>query len=320
MGDNSGKDLPRPGQQPSSRTLSNVHAVQAVLDVDRRATVCQLSAEAKISTGSVHQILKEDLQLWKKSPKFVPCVLTEEQKQLHVHLCRQNLQECQDPLFLWSVITGDDSWFSVLELEQKPKSMQWLEKGSLRPKKVLRSRQAKKMLMEIFFDDQGIVHPEFLPPKMTVTSKVYVGILACLHEAIQRKRPALWSDKSFRILHDNAPGHTANHTVTAMMETDMKEVSHPPYSPDLAPVDFWFFPLLKSQIRGKIFASIPELQDALVDLMSKILRAQFHDVIHKQLPDHWRKCIQAKGEYFEGDHVIPASDSDLLESSSSDSE
>ncbi len=162
--------------------------------------------------------------------------------------------------------------------------------------------------MDVFFDDQGIVHLEFLPPKMTVTSKVYVGILARLREAIRRKRPVLWKDSSYQILHNNAPSHTTAHTVTSMIETDMKEVPHPRYSPDLAPADFWFFPYLKSQIRGRIFRTIPKLQDELVRIISQIPRSKSHDALHKQLPDRWRKCITACSEYFEGDHLTPPSD------------
>ncbi len=226
QGDHSGKDLPQPGKRPTATNLNKVCQVEEVLQQDRHATVHQVAAEVQISTGSAHNILRNELELRKKALKFVPRVLNQEQKDLCIRLCHENLRQCEDPLFLWGIIMGDESWFSILKPEQKQHSMQWMEKGS-RHKKALWSRQARKMLMEIFFDDQGIVHLEFLPPKMTVTSHVYVGILARLREAIQRKRPVLWQDNSFRILHDNAPGHKANHTVTAMMETDMKEVSHP---------------------------------------------------------------------------------------------
>ncbi len=172
-------------------------------------------------------------------------------------------------------------------------------------------------MMEVFFDDQGIVHLEFIPPGMTVTSKVYCGILARLHEAIRRKRPTLWQNNSYWLLHDNAPGHKANHTITMMIEMDMKVVPHPPYSPDLAPADFWFFPYLKAQIRGKVFALVAELQDALIQAT---LHKLFSDCIHKKLPERWRKCIAVHGAYFEGDNIVPPSDSQLLESSSSDSD
>jgi hypothetical protein len=37
---------------------------------------------------------------------------------------------------------------------------------------------------------------------------------------------------------------------------------HPPYSTDLAPCDFWLFPKLKLTMKGKRFASIPEIEAA----------------------------------------------------------
>ena len=174
--------------------------------------------------------------------------------------------------------------------------------------------------MEVFFNDQGIVHLEFLPPKMTVTSKVYVGILARLREVIRRKRPSLWQSNSYCLLHDNAPGHTAVLTFAAMVETSMKTVSHPPYSPDLAPADFWLFPYLKSQIRGRIFLSVPALQDGLMEVIGWMPRRMFHECIHEMLPHRWRKCIAAKGNYFEGDDITLPDDEHLLESSSEESE
>ncbi len=156
--------------------------------------------------------------------------------------------------------------------------------GEKRHKKALQSRQACKTMMEVFFNDQGVIHLEFLPPGMTVTAKVYSGILSRLREVIRRKCPVLWANNSYRLLHDNAPGHKAIKTFAAMVETNMHTVEHPPYSPDLAPADFWFFPYLKSQIRGKIFASVPELQDALMQEISKIPRSLFAQCIQQTLP------------------------------------
>ncbi len=233
-GDKTGCDKECPGHQPTARNLANVRVVQEVLDHDRRATVQQVAAQVhtntgvEISTGSIHNILRLDLQVKKKAPKFVPRVLTQEQKDLRVSVCRRNLKETQDPLFLWSVITGDESWFSVLEPKLKQSSCQWMGAKEKRPKKALHSRQAKKTMMEVFFDDQGVIHLEFFPPRMTVISKVYVGVLARLREAIRRKRPQLWMDNSYRLLHDNAPRHTAVPTFAAMVETSMKTVHHPP--------------------------------------------------------------------------------------------
>ncbi len=310
------KDLEHPGRRLTARNLANVCAVEQVLEVDQHATIRQMATEVQVSTGSVHNILTKDLELKKKAPKFVPRILTQEQMDLRVRLCRQNLKETQDPLFLWTLVTGDESWFSVLEPEQKQQSLQWVDKKATRSKKALRARQAKKTMMEVFFDDQGVVHLKFLPPKMTVTAKVYIGILSCLCEANRRKRPAIWKDNSYRLLHNNAPGHTATPTFAAMVETSMKIVDHPPYSPDLAPADFWFFPYLKSQIRCCIFATVAELQDHLMTVISAMPKSVFHKCIHETLPNRWKKCIAVQGAYFEGDDIALLDDSQLLESSS----
>ncbi len=320
QGDKSGDDLQRPGREPTARNLANVRTVQEVVHQDRRATVRQISAELQMSTGSVHNIMKKDLQMKKKVPKFVPRLLTPEQKETCVRLCRSNLKETQDPLFLWSVITGDESWFSVLEPEQKQQSLQWMGPQEKWPRKALWSRQAKKTMMEVFFDDQGVVHLEFLPPKMTVTSKVYVGILSRLQEAIRRKHPVLWEKNQYWILHDNAPAHMATPTIAAMVEMSMHIVERPPYSPDLAPADFWFFPFLKGQIRGRIFRNVPELQDALMEIIGRMPCSMFHECIHQTLPNRWRKCIAAHGAYFEGDNISVPPDDELLESSSEGSD
>ena len=46
------------------------------------------------------------------------------------------------------------------------------------------------------------------------------------------------------------------------------QVTQPPYSPDLAPCDFWLFPKLKSPLQGKKFQAVNEIQaDTMGQLM-----------------------------------------------------
>ncbi len=123
MGDTSGHDWERLGCKPTTSTLANVRAVGAILDEDRHATVHQITAEVNISTGSMHKLLHRDMNLTKKALKFVPRILTTDQKKQQVAICKENLKVCEDPLFLWTVITGDESWISVLEPEQKQQSL-----------------------------------------------------------------------------------------------------------------------------------------------------------------------------------------------------
>ena len=50
--------------------------------------------------------------------------------------------------------------------------------------------------------------------------------------------------------HDNAPSHRAAKTTETIKRLDFELLDDPPYSPDLAPCDFFLFHLIKSVLRG----------------------------------------------------------------------
>ena len=58
---------------------------------DRRLMVQEIVAEVGVSTGSVHSILTEDLNLQRVSTKFVPKLLTEQQKELRKEISEDML-------------------------------------------------------------------------------------------------------------------------------------------------------------------------------------------------------------------------------------
>jgi hypothetical protein len=60
------------------------------------------------------------------------------------------------------------------------------------------------------------------------------------------------STSQILLLHDNAIPHTAHATIDALETLKFEALSHPPYSPYLAPSDFHFFPHLKRISRGLI--------------------------------------------------------------------
>ena len=59
-------------------------------------------------------------------------------------------------------------------------------------------------------------------------------------------------------MHDNVPSYTAKLTIAFLKEENMKLLGHPPYSPDLAPCDFFLFPKIKNQLKGIHFLSLDE--------------------------------------------------------------
>jgi len=60
-------------------------------------------------------------------------------------------------------------------------------------------------------------------------------------------------------LHDSAPSHRALATQKKLAYFGFQYLDHPPYSPDLAPSDYYLFPGLKKQLKGRHFSFDAEL-------------------------------------------------------------
>ncbi|CAN7975057.1 unnamed protein product, partial [Ixodes persulcatus] len=96
--------------------------------------------------------------------KFVPRLLTAEQKQGRVEACCALKEESRsDPNFFSKVITGDETWCYGYDPESKQQSSQWKTSGSPRPKKARQVKSNIKTMLISFFDVKGVVHSEFVP-------------------------------------------------------------------------------------------------------------------------------------------------------------
>ena len=76
----------------------------------------------------------------------------------------------------------------------------------------------------------------------------------------------------------------------------IKTVPHRPYSPDLAPCDFWLFP----KLRGCHYETIEEMKEAVTKIIDMLTPEEFHGAFQKLL-ERYNKCIAAGDHYFEGD-------------------
>jgi len=59
--------------------------------------------------------------------------------------------------------------------------------------------------------------------------------------------------KSWLLHHDNAPAHNALGIWEFLAKYNIAVLDQPPYSPDLAPCDFFLFSKLKEVIKGTRF-------------------------------------------------------------------
>jgi len=233
-----------------------------VIRGNRPLTVQEVADEVGISIGSSHQIFTEKLQMPRVSAKFVPCFLTDDQKENRVEISQELLASANGNVnFLKNIITGDDTWVCGYDVETKMQSSQWMGKGSPRPIKARMSRSKIKVMLVVFFDWKGIVHNEFVPRGQMVNKQLYQEVLACLMDAVRRKRPELWENQTWMLHHDNAPSHASLLIRSYLAKYETSVVPHPRYSPDLAPAHFFLFPKLKTTMKGRRFQTIEEIQE-----------------------------------------------------------
>ncbi|CAN7982509.1 unnamed protein product [Ixodes pacificus] len=108
-------------------------------------------------------MLTEDLQMRRVSAKFVPRLLTVEQKDDRVSICTDLRERVQnDPNFMSSVITGDKSWVNGYDPETKQMSSQWKTASSPRPKTARQGKSNVKTMLIAFFDIDGLIHHEYV--------------------------------------------------------------------------------------------------------------------------------------------------------------
>jgi transposase len=66
---------------------------------------------------------------------------------------------------------------------------------------------------------------------------------------------------------DNAKTHTAQKRRAFCEENGLRLALHAPYSPDLAPSDFFLFGYVKERLKGIVFLSYEELLDAIGEVV-----------------------------------------------------
>ena len=110
---------------------------------------------------------------------------------------------------------------------------------------MLQHRQPNRIFMEknsccvfdVFWDQLGVVYYELLKPNETITGALYRTQLMRLSRG--KTRPLLLHDKI--LLHDNARPHVVAPIKTYLETFKWKVLPHPPYSPDIAPSDYYLF-------------------------------------------------------------------------------
>lgn len=293
------EDDPREGRPKSATTPELIDRVHDMVLEDRRVKLREIAEAVGISVERVCHILHNELHMNKLCARWVPRILTPEQKRNRMTMSQRALELYnKNPAdFLRRFITMDETWIHHYTPESKQQSKQWTEAGSSAPKKAKSVPSAGKVMASVFWDAKGILLVDYLEKAKTITGEYYSDLLTQLNQKIREERPGLQKKKI--IFHqDNAPVHKGHLAMAKFHDLKYELLEHPPYSPDLAPSDYHLFPKLKIFLGGQRFSSNEEAIAAVDEYFSGLPQSHFKDGI-LALEYRWTKCVELRGDYVE---------------------
>ena len=159
---------------------------------DARFTVKEIADSVGASSATVHKILTQELKLRKVCARWVPHLLTKEQKTTHVKMAKNLLKKYKN---------FDKRRISELLQVMKPGSIflshrhinnkLWLRKDQARPVITKRIKNVAKVLYAVFFncDDPIVQIP--VPNGKTIKGKFYKnGVLSKVKPHYEKRRTA----------------------------------------------------------------------------------------------------------------------------------
>lgn len=298
-GRTSTSDAERPGRPVEVTTPEMIAKIYDIVLNDRRVKVREIVEIVGISDERVRNILHQHLDMKKLSARWVPRLLTVDQKRTRVTTSEAGLALFQRNKneFMRRFITVDETWIHHYTPETKEQSKQWIASGEPAPKKAKAVLSANKVMATVFWDARGIIHIDYLQKGKTITGEYYANLLDHFNKVLMEKRPHL-TKKKILFHQDNARVHTCAIAMAKFHELHYELLSHPPYSPDLAPCDYFLFPNLKKWLGGKRFSSNEEIMHETNAYFEGLPKSHYIEGIEK-LEKRWMKCIELGGDYVE---------------------
>uniref|UniRef100_A0A0A9YM19 Mariner Mos1 transposase n=1 Tax=Lygus hesperus TaxID=30085 RepID=A0A0A9YM19_LYGHE len=261
-----------------SKNSEAVDKIRPVVSEDRRRSVKDLAGITGVSEDLCRRTLSQELRMEKVAGKWTPIELTTDHKFNRVAVCELvgNMLE-SDPDMFAKVVTGDE----------------FLCYGSHSE-----TGESWKTMLIAFFDSRGFLHAEFVPAGKTIWSqKFYLEVLQRAVESVKQKRPE-WRQGNFYLHHENT--YANNLLMQEFFSShNISPLPHPPYSPDLAPCDFFLYPMIHKHFNERRLENLDSVKKETALALNNIPRNYFQ-ACFEEWKTRFSRCITLNGKYVEG--------------------
>jgi len=142
---------------------------------------------------------------------------------------------------------------------------------------------------------------DWVPEGQTVNQVYYKEVMTNLREWV-RRRPIMWKNGSWVLHQDNVLAHNALSAKMFLTKHKITVLERLPYSPDLAPCDFFLFTKMKSVLQGTRFESVDAVRTKATELMNKLSEDNLQ-LCYQQWKIRMERCRDQGGECIEGDSI-----------------
>lgn len=275
----------------------NPRLLKAITDClveNPKTSLSLLSAELGESKGYLQHIINTRLEFKKVLAKWVPKLLSSEQKQKRVDDAQSILDEygAEWDFLLDNLLTVDETWIYYEPPQTRRSASEWQLPGQSPPEVERVKMTPKKIMATVFWNKDGIVHIDYLKSGNSINKEYYVKLLDIVNAKIPaRKR------RKVQFLQDNCPSHKAKISLERIAQLGWTLLKHPPYSPDLAPSDYYLFRNLKNDILKNKFTHAEDVETQISDYFASKSSAWYFrgfDMFKTQLTN----VILNKGSYY----------------------
>lgn len=269
--------------------------LEALLDEDPCQTLQELSKSLGVDLSTVGRRLKA-MGMISKQGNWVPYDLKPRDLERRLMTCEQLLARQKRKGFLHRIVTGDEKWIHYDNPKRKKSYGYPGHASSSTPRPKI---HGSKLMLCIWWDQFGVIYYELLKPNETITGEVYRRQLMRLSRALKEKRPQFEQRHDKVILqHDNARPHVAKPVKTYLETLKWDVLPHPPYSPDIAPSDYYLFRSMSHGLADQHFTSYEETKKWIDSWIASKDDLFFQAGIRK-LPERWEKVVASDGQYFD---------------------
>lgn len=281
------------GRPRTSTAEENIIIVREMIEEDCHLSCPAISRVTEIEETSVRRILKRELGKKSLCSRWVPHILTDNNKRIRMTCCQEMLNAYSASKAKEKIIVIDEKWIYFRDVPPKEFNRAWVDGAGDRPTIARRTISDRKVLIIVASNfSKSLTYFEILHDGGSINAVRYLEFLQNMILKFQAILPA----GELVIQHDNARPHVANLIRLWLEKNRVSLLKQPAYSPDTNLMDRFIFRNYECYRRGKIFSNSGEVSNDFHQYLESISEANLTGEF-QTLTSHLQSVIEADGDY-----------------------